>query len=90
MRGIVNLFMRMPPPGVKVRERPLTLLLCGQRRACDLPPALESLGHGLAVHGGGQIEVGNRWRRGWRGEEIDKLTTSLRICVQYALTRFEH
>jgi hypothetical protein len=50
-KGVADLFMRMPSPGLEVRGLPFTLPLRSHRRACDLPPDLESLGHGLAVYG---------------------------------------
>jgi hypothetical protein len=47
----VNLFMRMLSQGAEVSGLHLTLPYRGHRRARDLPPDLESLGHGLALHG---------------------------------------
>jgi hypothetical protein len=52
--GIVNLLVPMPSPGVAVGGLSLALPLRGHGRARDLLPALESLGHLLAVREGGE------------------------------------
>jgi hypothetical protein len=52
--GIVNLFALTPSSGREVGEAYLTWPLGGPGRARDLLPHLESLGHDVALRGGGE------------------------------------
>jgi hypothetical protein len=52
--GIVNLWEPRPSAGVAVGRLLLILALCGYDRAHDLLPALESLGHDVAIVEGGE------------------------------------
>src|SRR5262249_22686898 len=50
--GVVNLFVLTSSSGREVRGWHLTRPIGGHDRARDLPPDIESVGHGLAIHGG--------------------------------------
>jgi hypothetical protein len=74
--GFVNSFMRMPSQGAEVRGLHLTLPLRGHRRARDLPPDPESLGHGLALHGS-RSQVASRTEV--RGDKAIRRQEALRM-----------